>query len=125
MIAQISQHMNQSLITPVVNVALANKVIMLHNQGYILDFSVTPDFRLLCMQDEQLFTIDQVAVTLVDQRFDEISSCYKYIHVVETCCGDKGLLMDCCIRVNDFLKANSRIVALMGGFTQHPVKIKN
>jgi hypothetical protein len=87
--------MNQLLIPLKVNTAMTRKVIAFHARGYTYDFSVTHDHRIVCIQDERLFTIEQVMLTLIDQRYDEITSCYKYLHLVETCCGDKGILVDC------------------------------
>jgi hypothetical protein len=98
-------NMNQLLISQQANMAITQRVIALHGQGYTFDFSVTGDQRILCIQDARLFTIDQVMINLIDLCFDEINSCYKYTHTVETCCGDKGLLMDCRPCVNVLLAA--------------------
>jgi hypothetical protein len=104
--------MRHSLLPAKVNIALTKRVIALHDQGYIHDFSITADQHILCMQDNRLYTIDEVTINVVDLRFDQITSCYKYMHVVETNCGVKGLLMDCCICVNAMLMVKSRIAAL-------------
>lgn len=93
--------------------ALTQKVIALHGQGYVLDFSVTADQHILCIQDDRLFTVDQVTINVVDLHFDEITARYQYIHVIETCCGDKGLLVDGFISVNTLLASRLRRVALL------------
>ncbi len=103
MVTQIRHNMNHFLIPQKINVALTKKVIALHERGYTLDFSVTADYRLLCVQDERLFKVDEVVISLIDQCFDEITSCYKYFHTVETGCGIKGLLVDCSPCVNSLL----------------------
>ena len=100
--------MDQLPISLKVNMAITRIVIAFHTQGYIYDFTVTADQQILCIQDEQSFTVDQVKLTLIDQRFDEITSCYKYLHLVETCCGDKGILMDCRPWVNAMLTEKRR-----------------
>jgi hypothetical protein len=100
--------MNQLPISLKVNMAITRIVIALHMQGYTFDFTVTADHQILCIQDERSFTVDQVKLTLIDQRFDDITSCYKYLHLVETCCGDKGILMDCRPWVNAMLREQRR-----------------
>ncbi|MDP9077061.1 MAG: hypothetical protein M3O71_06525 [Bacteroidota bacterium] len=108
-ITQIRHHMNHFFIPRKINVALTKRVIALHDQGYVFDFSVTTDHDILCVQDGRLFTVDQTTIIVVDMLFDQITYAYKYIHVVETCCGDKGLLVDRCLCVNELLAVKARI----------------
>jgi hypothetical protein len=95
--------MDQQLSSPKVNGNLTRKVIMLHNQGYDCDFLITIDKRILCLQDNRSFSIGEIFIKIIDLCFDEISRSYKYIHTVETCYGDKGILIDSCICINAFL----------------------
>ena len=104
-----SQHvMDQLLVSRKVNTAITRIVIAFHTQGYIYDFTVTADRQILCLQDERSFTVEQVKLTLIDQQFDDITFCYKYLHLVETCCGYKGILMDCRPWVNAMLTEHRR-----------------
>ena len=96
--------MNQLQLSPRVNSALTRKVIALHSHGYEFDFSLTADKKIRCAQDNRSFTPDQLCIKVVDLRYDELTGSYKYVHTVETCCGDKGLLIDSCICVNAFLE---------------------
>jgi hypothetical protein len=88
-----------------INRDLALKVIELHNDGYDFDFSITPDRRIICMQDNRSFSPDEISIKVTDLNFDQLSNSYKYVHTVETCCGDKGLLIANCICVNAFLES--------------------
>ena len=99
--------MNEQKSSPTVNGNLTRKVIMLHNQGYDCDFVITIDKRVLCLQDERSFSISEIFIKVIDLCFDEISRSFKYIHTVETCFGDKGLLIDSCICINAFLAHQS------------------
>src|ERR1700749_1325938 len=91
---------------------MTRKVIAFHSRGYTYDFSVTNDHQIVCIQNERLFTIEQVMVTLIDQSYDEITFCYKYLHLVETCCGDKGILVDCRPWVNAMLANRPRLASM-------------
>ncbi len=113
MATQTHNHMNQTIIQRRVSIDLTRRVIELHGKGYELDFSVTADHRIRCNQDDRVFTVDQVLISLIDQRFDHANNGYQYIHAVETCCGDKGILVDCCPCVNAFLSRKFGITAGM------------
>ena len=113
--------MNHFLVPRKINIALIKKVIALHEQGYIYDFSVTANYHLLCMQDGELYTVDNVVISLVDQCFDEITACYKYFHIVETGCGIKGLLMDCSPCVNPLLVVKFRLSPLVGRLSENAI----
>jgi hypothetical protein len=95
--------MDQLPISLKVNMAITRIIIAFHTQGYTFDFTVITDQQILCIQDERTYTVDQVNLTLIDQRFDDITSCYKYLHLVETCSGEKGILMECGPWVNAML----------------------
>ncbi|WP_259067907.1 hypothetical protein HDF24_18535 [Mucilaginibacter sp. X4EP1] len=94
-----------------INMALTKKVIALHDKGYDFDFFVTEDHRVLCVQDNRSFTIDQLTIEMVDMHFDKFTGGYKYIHTVETYCEDKGLIVDCSICVNSMLEGKFRLRA--------------
>ncbi len=100
---QIRNHMNQPINQRGVSTNLTRRVIELHSKGYELDFSVTSDYRIRCNQDDRFFTVDQVSISLIDHQCHPAGSGYQYIHAVETCGGDRGILIDCCPCVNAFL----------------------
>ena len=75
------------------NSSLTNKVIELHNTGYDQDFQLQGQKHLLCLQDNRLFNFDNVLVRLIDQGYDNLSHSFKYIHTIDTGCGQKGILL--------------------------------
>lgn len=75
------------------NSSITNKVIELHNTGYDHDFQLTAQQHLLCLQDNRLFNFDNVLVRLIDQGYDNLSHSFKYIHTIDTGCGQKGILL--------------------------------
>ena len=95
----------------IINPALTKKVIELHDRGYVFDFFVADDHSVLCVQDNRSFTIDQLTIKMVDLGLDSLTGRYKYIHTVETYCGDKGLIVDCRICVNSMLDSKFRLRA--------------
>jgi len=81
------------------NNAITNRVIALHDQGYTHDFMPMQNQHFLCLQDEVDFDIADLNIKLVDHAFDHVTKTYKFIHIIETINGSKGLLvsdMDCC-----------------------------
>jgi hypothetical protein len=105
--------MDQISTTALLNSALTKTVIALHDQGYVFDFLITVDNSILCIQDNRSFTLDQVSITLVDLSFDYFTKCYKYIHTVETCCGDSGLLIDSRVCINSFFTSKLDLTAAL------------
>jgi len=81
------------------NSQLSKKVIDLHNKGYELDFVVDEGGQLVCLQNNHEFESCSTLVTLVLQGLDHYSGRYKYIHTIETVCGDKGLLLSECVQL--------------------------
>jgi len=76
-----------------INGSLTKRVIELHHYGYISDFQILDDHRLFCMQDNRFIPVEDVTVKVIDQCYDKLSHTFKYIHTIETCCGEKGLLL--------------------------------
>jgi hypothetical protein len=75
------------------NSSLTNKVIELHNTGYDHDFQLQGQQQILCLQDNRLFNFDNVLIRLIDQGYDNLSHSFKYLHTIDTGCGQKGILM--------------------------------
>ena len=76
------------------NNAITKRVIALQDQGYLYDFMYMGKESFLCLQDSICFQAPDVSIKLIDQVYDQFSNCYKYIHVVETASGCKGLILD-------------------------------
>jgi hypothetical protein len=75
------------------NSSMTNKVIELHNTGYDHDFQLQGQQHVLCLQDNRLFNCDNVLIRLVDQNYDNLSHSFKYLHTIDTGCGQKGILL--------------------------------
>jgi hypothetical protein len=71
----------------------SNMVINLHQDGYSYDFSMLKDHNFLCIQDNRVFAHEEVRTTYVNEYYDTVAGCYKFVHAVETYCGLKGLLI--------------------------------
>jgi len=91
--------MNKVIITEgdslcrLVNRRLTHKLIRLHAKGYELDFSLSKNNGVCCLQSGECFDVESLAVALIDQAYDFITNSYKYLHAVETACGKKGILL--------------------------------
>ncbi|MFD0764610.1 hypothetical protein ACFQZI_07075 [Mucilaginibacter lutimaris] len=79
--------------SPKANRALTKRVTELHRKGYDHDFVLTPAFQLFCLQNNYVFIMESTSVTLVDQVYDDFFGQYKYVYVVESECGEKGILL--------------------------------
>jgi len=80
--------------TKKINSKITRKEIELHIQGYILDFCQLHNERsLLCLQDNMLFPMESLTITLMDQSYDSLQKSYIYIHTIDSDCGYKGLLI--------------------------------
>ncbi|TCD26499.1 hypothetical protein EZ456_12965 [Pedobacter psychrodurus] len=75
------------------NSLLTKQVIDLHARGYHLDFAITADYGVLCIQSNSFFLSEAVELRLAAQGFDQLSCCQKYVYTVETFTGEQGLLM--------------------------------
>jgi hypothetical protein len=81
------------------NNALTMRVIDLHDQGYTQDFMPMQNQHFLCLQDDVDFSAEDLNIKVVDHAFDQLTKTYKFIHIIETINGSKGLLvsdMNCC-----------------------------
>lgn len=81
------------------NKALTMRVIDLHDQGYTHDFLPMQNQHFLCLQDDVDFSAEDLNIKVVDQAFDHRTKTYKFIHIIETVNGSKGLLVsdvNCC-----------------------------
>jgi len=76
-----------------VNGSITNKVIELHNDGYIFDFLILDQLEVLCLQDNKRIPREHVLVKVQGQGYDLFSHTFKYIHTIETTCGKRGLLL--------------------------------
>lgn len=81
------------------NNTLTKRVIDLHHQGYTYDFMPMQDQGFLCLQDSEHFALNDLSIELIDEGFDQLTKTHKYIHIIETSNGSKGLLVsdvNCC-----------------------------
>jgi len=76
-----------------VNKELTHRLIKLHANGYDLDFCMTCNDYLTCVQNQERFTCESIIINVVDQVYDFISNSYKYVHTVDTSCGCKGIMV--------------------------------
>ncbi|MBL4678375.1 MAG: hypothetical protein JKY70_19560 [Mucilaginibacter sp.] len=75
------------------DVSLASCVIALHSLGYTEDFLPLSSNTLLCLQNNQNFSINDLYIKVIDRGFDAATNSYKYIHTIDTINGEKGLLI--------------------------------
>jgi hypothetical protein len=75
------------------NKALTKKVTELHSQGYDGDFSLDQNQQLVCIQNNHVFLKESIAIKLVDQIYDRLFNHYKYLYVVESDSGERGILL--------------------------------
>lgn len=76
-----------------VNKELTHRLIKLHANGYDLDFCMTCNDYLICVQNQEQFICESIIIKVVDQVFDFITNSYKYVHTVDTACGCKGIMV--------------------------------
>ena len=76
------------------NNVITKKIIQLQDEGYLYDFMCLGTEKFVCLQDSVCFQAPDVCIKVVDQAYDQFSNCYKYIHVVETATGHKGLMLE-------------------------------
>ncbi|MDB5023414.1 MAG: hypothetical protein JWP78_1169 [Mucilaginibacter sp.] len=102
--------LNKLTKSPTINRSITKKVIELHNSGYVFDFLIADSLEIICLQDNRYFLFENVLIKIVDQGYDLLSRSYKYIHTIETYCGDKGLLLNDAIYTSGF--TNNQIILL-------------
>lgn len=76
----------------VINRAITSQVINLHKQGYDKDFCLQ-NKHLLCMQNGVVFHVKDVYIKVIDQAYDQLNHHFKYIHTIDTCNGEKGVMV--------------------------------
>jgi hypothetical protein len=76
-----------------VNSSLTKRVIELHGKGYDHDFLAAGKQHLLCLQNNQNFTVNDVNIKVIDQAYDHLTRSFKYIHTIVTCNGERGVLI--------------------------------
>ena len=76
----------------VVNRSLTYRVIELHKKGYTIDFFVR-NKQLLCLQDNLNFGLGDVYIKVIDKVYDHFTHRFKYIHTIDTCNGEKGVMI--------------------------------
>nr|WP_067054040.1 hypothetical protein [Mucilaginibacter sp. L294] len=76
-----------------INGNFTKRVIALHAEGYDSDFLILANSHLYCLQNNRDFPLQTVLIKLIDQAYDCLSGSFKYIHTVDTCTGDKGMLV--------------------------------
>ncbi|MDN3546753.1 hypothetical protein [Mucilaginibacter aquaedulcis] len=80
----------------ILNNSFTKRIIALQNSGYDHDFLINSN-GLLCLQNNHNFPACSISLTVIDQVYDALESCFKYIHLIETCNGEKGILVANCI----------------------------
>lgn len=76
-----------------INSSITDKVIELHNIGYVFDFLISDQEEVICLQDNKHFPRENVDVKVMGQGYDHFSHSFKYIHTIETSCGKWGLML--------------------------------
>lgn len=76
-----------------INQALTKRVTELHNKGYDRDFCLTANHQLFCVQNNHVFIKESASIKLIDQIYDRLFNHYKYLHVVESDNGERGILL--------------------------------
>ncbi|HEK19420.1 MULTISPECIES: hypothetical protein [unclassified Mucilaginibacter] len=76
-----------------VSSTLTSRLTQLHSEGYIYDFALKSKNTVMCLQSNAVADKTSFTVKLVDQIYDQLCNNYQYIHVIETDCGEKGILM--------------------------------
>ncbi len=83
----------QNITNPRVNSSLTKRVAQLHNEGYEFDFALNDHKAIICVQNSCSIAHNSFSVKLVDQVFDHLFKSYKYLHLIETDSGEKGILL--------------------------------
>jgi len=75
-----------------INSDLTLMVINLHAGGYIFDFQDV-ESRFVCLQDNRSFQAADVQISVAGHCYDQLSKSFKYIYVIDTDSGLKGLML--------------------------------
>ena len=76
-----------------VNKELTHRLMKLHADGYHLDFCMTCNEYLTCVQNQERFPCENIIIKVVDQVYDFLTNSFKYVHTVDTACGCKGIML--------------------------------
>jgi hypothetical protein len=87
----------------IINSRLTGLIINLHERGYTEDFFFDGASPCLWMQQAEVVCYAEFTINIVNQCYDSLTNSYQYIHLVETPCGMKGLL------ISNNLYFNSRL----------------
>jgi len=79
--------------TASINRELTKRVTELHDKGYDRDFCLTANHQLFCVQNSNIFNIETASIKLIDHIYDKLFQQYKYLYVVESDSGEKGILL--------------------------------
>lgn len=72
---------------------LTRRVVELHQQGYCCDFIVLRDRRFFCVQHNLVHDKGLIRIELVDIAYDKLHRQYKYLYSIDTCSGERGILL--------------------------------
>ena len=75
------------------NSSITKRVIELQAKGYDSDFLIMGDHKLKCLQNNLDFPVDAVNIKVVDQGYDQLTHCFKYVHIIDPGNGDKGVMI--------------------------------
>lgn len=78
--------------TRMLNCAITRRVIALQAQGYDHDFLIQGT-QLVCIQNSLGFPLEFVSIKVIDQAYDHLSRRFKYIHIIDTGSGQKGVMV--------------------------------
>ncbi|MCR8560343.1 hypothetical protein KXD93_22005 [Mucilaginibacter sp. BJC16-A38] len=81
-----------------VNSQLTRLIIRYHEEGYTEDFFINSATNRLYLLRDQHSCFPYFRMNIVSQCYDSLTKGYKYIHIIETTCGLKGLLISCDIQ---------------------------
>jgi hypothetical protein len=85
-------HMKQQPLR-ILNTAMTNWVISLHQIGYTDDFLPLNSREVQCVQNGESFAIKDLRFNLIDCNYDLLTRSYQYIHTIDTGVGYRGLLI--------------------------------
>jgi hypothetical protein len=75
------------------NHLLTKMIIDLHEKGFTEDFCIGDDRTSLCSPHLKSLAFPVFTISIINQGYDQLTKCYKYVHAIETPCGIKGLLL--------------------------------
>ena len=85
------------------NCSLTRMIIKLHEKGYSEDFIKVDEGKYVCVQCNGEFSSWNLQIRVFNLAFDRFSGCYKYVHMVETHSGLKGVFIADALHFNQGL----------------------